>query len=280
MERSAHTALLLILLSCPCAAEPRRSFRRRIVADLGPSSQEVEIASPLTGEEDVWQVWSWSVPIPHTDGAMGCRWARLEPPATPGLRRPENGTVCLRQADDLLCNAIVREHYWSECADLPSLYAKSSESAGGGGLFLDVGANIGACSLHMLLSTDAPVIALEPSPNNLFYAGSSLLRLSQDLPDTRLRLTLLPLAVGSENSSSSLYSAIGNAGHSVIALQPKQYAPLGAVARFNVAQWRMALHATRHTPQAKRHTPRVTRHTPHATRRTQHHPQLLSRCQL
>ena len=34
---------------------------------------------------------------------------------------------------------------------------------------LQVGANIGACTVELLLRTNASIVALEPSPTNYFY---------------------------------------------------------------------------------------------------------------
>ncbi|KAL1526809.1 hypothetical protein AB1Y20_015502 [Prymnesium parvum] len=216
-------AALTLLALCCNASDTRRLFRKRVASDAVP-----ERAAPLDAERE-WKVWNSTAPavIPHPAASTRCRWTTLTPPPTPTLPPPTNGSICLRATDDLLCDAILRDHYWSECADLPALYALSASGAASGGLFLDVGANIGACSMHMLLSSEAPVVAFEPGANNLFYATSSFLRLGESLPEALGRLTLYPLAVGSSNSSSSLFSAIGNAGHSVIGQQPTLYAPRG-----------------------------------------------------
>ena len=44
-----------------------------------------------------------------------------------------------------------------------------------------IGSNVGACSLHMLLTTDAQIIAFEPGADNLHYATRSLLRLANEV---------------------------------------------------------------------------------------------------
>eukprot|EP00966_Prymnesium_polylepis_P181525 4204620-Prymnesium_polylepis.1 len=41
---------------------------------------------------------------------------------------------------------------------------------------VEVGANIGACTLQLLLHTNATVLAFEPSPLNLFHLTESLHR--------------------------------------------------------------------------------------------------------
>lgn len=226
----------LTLLALSCANETRRLLRRRTGTDSAAeiAAKLLEPSSPLNYEENVWRVWSTTNrngqpvnPIRHTVSTTKCRWAPLVPPPTPGLSLPDNGTICLRDSEDLLCDAIRRDHYWSECADLPALYALSESSTVTGGLFLDVGANVGACSMHMLLSSNALVLAFEPGADNLFYASSSFLKLSESNPDVHSRLSLYPLAAGSTNSTSKLFSAVGNAGHSVIDHTPPLYAPRG-----------------------------------------------------
>ena len=91
----------------------------------------------VTAEAGAWSVWDWQPPAGR---AAGCRWARFV----------NNTSICLRPEDDLLSAAILKDGHWFECADLPSLL-------GGGGLFVDVGANLGACTLHMLVATGARV---------------------------------------------------------------------------------------------------------------------------
>ena len=49
--------------------------------------------------------------------------------------------------------------------------------AGALGVYLDIGANIGACIMTMLLASDAFIVAFEPNPANLFRLTSTLLKL-------------------------------------------------------------------------------------------------------
>ena len=266
----------------------------------------------VLAEPPLWRAW------PHNDviRAPGrfCRWARFTPPATPGLEPPLNGSICLRNESDLLCDEVRRRGYWPECADLPAMYERAAQSIAaealrrprsampGPPLFVDAGANVGACTLHMLLSTSAKVVSFEPSGSNLFYASSSFLRMRKQIlsrsgpaaaassssidhvgavaasaegqqqqqqqqhqptastavdatagsasdggaegiagaagtagaegagdlwDDPASRLRLFPIALGAANGSSVLYSARGNAGHSVVGLAPVVFAPAG-----------------------------------------------------
>ena len=128
-----------------------------------------------------------------------------------------------------MADAIRKYGFWPECADLPEMleHATGGRSTAGA-LFVDAGANIGACSLHMLLATEASVISFEPGASNLFYASSSLLRLhEQGTIAATTRAALVPVGLGRNASGQLLHQAIGNAGHAVIGHKPVQFAPLG-----------------------------------------------------
>lgn len=85
----------------------------------------------------------------------------------------------------------------------------------GQGIFLEIGANIGACTIQMLLSTNATVAVFEPSPLNLHYLTSSLSWLQTD---GRLRsgAVVFPLALGDETKTALLFEQHRNSGNSVI----------------------------------------------------------------
>jgi len=209
---------------------------------------------PLTHEPAVWRVWDFERPF---GPRVPCRWSPLVPPPTPGLRRPWNSSVCLRPAGDLLSDALANDGHWAECDDLPLLYAIGSAHAGGGQVataILDVGMNLGACTLHLLLATDAQarapaprvaafapaashrwrvppplarasstlprsptqVLSFEPGGGNLAHATSSLLALASHHPEVRSRSHVFPIGLGATNTSFWLHPALGNAGHSVL----------------------------------------------------------------
>lgn len=149
--------------------------------------------------------------------AAACQWSPFTPPGASA-----NASICLR-SDDLLSNAIRRTGHWPECADLPALH----RLAGGGELFVDIGANIGACTLHMLLASSAHVLAFEPGADNRLYAEASLSALRARLPRLKGRARLQPLALSDADGEASLHQAIGNAGHATIGAAPPEFAPLG-----------------------------------------------------
>ena len=119
--------------------------------------------------------------------------------------------------------------HWFECADLPALFLNASASCAPGQpcLFVDAGANLGACSMHMLFATGADIVAFEPGADNLHLFTKSVLRAAHRLPSARKRFTLHPVALGEANYSQRLYPAVGNAGHSVVGTQQDMFAPDG-----------------------------------------------------
>ena len=77
------------------------------------------------------------------------------------------------------------------------------------------------------------MVSFEPSGANLFHASSSILGVRHLVPPARLRL--YPIALGASNASGLLYSAIGNAGHSVVDSNAPFYAPkVGVTVRVRV----------------------------------------------
>ncbi len=213
--------------SASAGSYPGRRLRARsrnlAVGEAGDHQVRLLLES-LVASDGSWRSWDWVHPI---GAASGCAWATLAPPAVYG-REPINGSICLRDSADLLASAIRKYGFWPECADLPEMLEHATDGNTAGALFVDAGANIGACSLHMLLASDASVIAFEPGADNLFYASSSLHRLNeQGTGAASTRAALVPVGLGRNASRQLLYQAIGNAGHAVIGSKPVQFAPLG-----------------------------------------------------
>ena len=181
----------------------RRLRQYKAMADELQSPRQ--LLEALTGSA-LFHAWDWSSPI-GTAPSAGCKWAPLTPPGA-----YINSTICLHAGDDLLADTIRRRGYWPECADLPAMLRHSASVQGGDGspLFVDIGANIGACTLHMLLTaSDASVLAFEPGPHNLFYTSSSLRQLQMGvMPRLAQRAVLLPLGLGETASTASLYQAV------------------------------------------------------------------------
>ena len=163
-----------------------------------------------TGMPSHWEPWAWKLPYPSSSGLLSCRWVRFHPRRA---STPETH-ICVRTYHDLVSDVISNQGRWAECDDLSTLF--SSFARRSDELIVDIGANIGACTLGLLLETEARLIALEPGPDNLFYLTSSLLALREMLPKVAQRARLYPLAMGDARRVEVLHAERGNAGHSVI----------------------------------------------------------------
>lgn len=130
--------------------------------------------------------------------------------------------VCLRPYPDVVSSTIRAVGRWASCDEHVKGFMEASSEADGihvlertRGVFLEAGANIGACTLT-LLAAGASVVAFEPSPSNLFYLTSSILANQKEFPDWSSRLVLYPVALGDERKSSVIYESRGNAGNSAL----------------------------------------------------------------
>jgi len=79
-------------------------------------------------------------------------------------------------------------------------------------LFVDIGANVGSCTLQMLARPDvSTVVAFEPNPDNLFYLTNSI----RKNPGFSSKISLYPLGLSDSTSMHRMYEQKGNFGNSV-----------------------------------------------------------------
>lgn len=107
--------------------------------------------------------------------------------------------MCLRKEYDFISNEIRQNHHWYDCDVLMYLWT-SHTKLDPNGVYVDIGANIGACSL-LMLSKGIKTIAFEPMPLNLNLFTTSLL-FNQSLSDN---IELYPIALGSYRNKSTIY---------------------------------------------------------------------------
>ena len=93
------------------------------------------------------EAWGWNTPHPSSSGLHSCNWVRYHPP---GCIR--ESPMCVRNSFDIISNSISSYGKWPECDDLSTLFARFAHR--NDDLVLDIGANIGACTLSLLLDTD------------------------------------------------------------------------------------------------------------------------------
>jgi FkbM family methyltransferase len=206
--------------------------------------------------------WNWKTPLPTPIATEKASFASFRPPAS----NITEASICLRERADLLGDTIRRLGYWPECLDLPAMLAHAvamdGEEDGGdgdGALFIDVGANVGSCSLHMLLLSRAHVIAFEPGADNAHYFSRSLFHLAHNtLHDAPERLLLVRAGLGAAEATQQLYQAVGNAGHATIGQRSTAFAPRGheaaqavVVRRLDDVLWPVGAAATPRPPRPR-----------------------------
>ena len=142
--------------------------------------------------------------------------AALPPP--PGHRchwtHTKYGHMCLYGlGSDLMSDSLRRAGSWFECG--PLLHLLNKVPRGSSRSFLELGANIGACTLPMLLA-NASIVAFEPSPANLFYLTSTLSEAVREYPELTGRAIVYPLAASSTSSTMKLAIKRHNGGHAFL----------------------------------------------------------------
>ena len=126
----------------------------------------------------------------------------------------ESADMCVHPQSDIVSNSIRGEKQWKDCDILRQIWVGKDKNEQEGKTFIDIGANIGSCVMHMMLSTKVKsIIAFEPNPANLFCLTSTLMRLA---PKQRQRVTLYPFALGEKAMESKIFSATHNMGNSVV----------------------------------------------------------------
>lgn len=120
--------------------------------------------------------------------------------------------MCLR-AHDWVSRIISLEGRWPECDGLVTLFNSRADNPHSSTLFLDIGANIGSCTMQMLLQTRARVIAFEPNAQNLFYLTRSLKHAARRDPSLAHRVLVLPIGLGEADSSLTVFEEPSNAGN-------------------------------------------------------------------
>lgn len=85
-------------------------------------------------------------------------------PSPVGPRGPcfqRKAEMCLAPSTEHISWKIRSIGHWQDCEWLTRMWHLRAKEYD---LFVEVGANIGACTLEMLLSTNASIVAIEPSP--------------------------------------------------------------------------------------------------------------------
>ena len=181
--------------------------------DQTPSiNNKVLAASMKRDHGNGWNVLNWDDKAMDT-GEYTCKWTEFKSFST-----GNKAQMCIHNFPDIVSGAISSSKRWNDCNPLPRLWEAAERLENS--IYVEIGANIGACVMEMLLSTDAKIIAFEPHPRNQFTLWSTISRLDKSLRD---RVVVFPIALGSEEGSSTIYSAKDNMGNSVVGKIVKDY---------------------------------------------------------
>lgn len=156
-----------------------------------------------------WRMVNWKDPFAgeeHLRLAFSCDWVSFV--STTGA----SAEMCVYRHRDLITGDIRMVGRWTDCDALPVIWFTDEEDDRAS-VYVDIGANIGACVLEVLLTTNANVIAFEPHPMNLYNLKQTVSRLP---PELRNRLALFPIGLGDATTTARIYSAKHNMGNSVL----------------------------------------------------------------
>jgi FkbM family methyltransferase len=168
-----------------------------------------------------WQVWDRRSVLHEALGRESpCDWAEYRAIGRASGLPPVFACVYPEGQDTWVSGLIRKEGRWVNCNTLTEKLLLAAAAGrdntnkkGADLVFMDIGANIGSCVLQILATTEAKVIAFEPSPKNLFRITSTLLNLPDEMKD---RVTLFPVALGSEPATASLLANPYNAGNTQV----------------------------------------------------------------
>jgi len=136
-------------------------------------------------------------------GEVSCRW----------LLYKGKIQICAHPDFDRVSDAIARKGSWSDCDMLPALWLELPMHERSRGNFLDLGANIGSCSIEMLLSTNASIVSIEANPENFRRMQKTVLNLSNEFKD---RIKIYNVAASNVIENVQIFGAVANMGNSVV----------------------------------------------------------------
>lgn len=123
----------------------------------------------------------------------------------------------IRKSNDLISTMIMQYGKWPECEDYLNIFKDIENSLHFSGIFLDIGGNIGACSL-LFLSYNIKTIIFEPMPDNLYLLTKSLLMNPSFLNISEL----YPIALGEKEGKGEIKASSNNwGGSSLVARIPR-----------------------------------------------------------
>ena len=133
--------------------------------------------------------------------------------------------MCLRPYKDAVSDGIKKYGLWWDCISNYEVWRRmfyrathhgwSLKANASGLLFVDVGANIGSCSLFMA-AQGINVVAFEPHPSNLYYFTRSVEMNVKAGIFPKHRVKIYPYGCGDRDATSTIFTEVGNLGNSVV----------------------------------------------------------------
>lgn len=192
--------LALQILRFSAAVTPAPKYSSALVE---PSSDTASKMIPWTAARE---------PLPPPNGNVSCSHGMLR---LPHATMP----VCLLE-NDFISNVVRERGRWPDCDELVTLWNSLPAGITPGSNFLELGGNIGMCTLAMLASTDAKELhVFEPSPEALFYLTSNLRRAAEQGNDrwrVRERVKVYSVAASSAAGSTELFTQNFNLGNAAV----------------------------------------------------------------
>jgi len=180
-----------------------------------------------------WSVWDGISILDSTTTTNGndndssdCDWVMFR--GSPKTRQDSAGKqikMCVHPGNDVISKVIRRRGFWADCTKVANAWRRNTDNLQSSSIadgnrrriHVEVGANIGACVLELLLAfdndNDLHILAFEPNPVNLLRLTSTLVQLEQKYRD---RVTLFPIALGAKPCQETIFGSTNNLGHSVV----------------------------------------------------------------
>jgi len=201
------TLFVLVNIIPSISLKKRADDSHTIIASSRSNVLDSVIKRRSGGIDLEWNLVDWNNPItPEEEEKFQCKNVTFIS-ASSGKSAP----MCVHTFRDIVSNRIRDTTHWSDCDILPALWNASNPTKDS--IYIEIGANIGACVMEMLLGTNANIIAFEPHPMNVFNLKKTVSNLDKSYQD---RLRLFPIGMGDNQGSNTIYSGGKNMGNSVI----------------------------------------------------------------
>lgn len=163
-------------------------------------------------------------PAVGDDGGRTCQWGEVV--GRTGTRTP----MCLRNYSDLVSDEVKSTNQWHDCPPLEDWWTYlpdrsanltitkafapcGATQAPSNKMFIDIGSNVGACTLPMAARDDVEMaLAFEMNPQTFFYLHSSIL----GTPAIAMKTYLYPYGLGEVAMQDEIFTEAGNIGNTVI----------------------------------------------------------------